>query len=198
MSGVSVGENSRLVANVTLGENVSLGIAVIVHPGAVIGSDGFGIAHDGEQWIKVPQVGSVEIGDYVEVGANTTIDRGAIDNTVIKRGVKLDNQIQIAHNCIIGEYTVIAGCVGIAGSTQIGSHCAIGGGAAIGGHLEIANGVQLTGMTMVTKSITASGVYSSGIPAEPNRQWHRNIVRYRQMDRLVERVKTLENKFNTD
>lgn len=192
MTGVHIGERSRLLANVTLGEKVSLGSRVIVHPGAVIGADGFGIAYDGEQWIKVPQVGSVEIGDDVEIGANTTIDRGAIDNTIIEQGVKLDNQIQIAHNCIIGAHTVIAGCAGIAGSTRIGRNCAIGGGAAIGGHLQITDGVQLTGMTMVTKSITQPGIYSSGIPAEPNRQWHRNIVRYRQMDKLAERVKTLE------
>lgn len=198
MAGVSVGKNSRLVANVTLGERVQVGANVVIHPGAVIGADGFGIAHDGAQWIKVPQVGSVEIGDNVEIGANTTIDRGAIDNTVIERGVKLDNQIQIAHNCIIGEHTVIAGCVGIAGSTRIGRHCAIGGGTGIGGHLQIADGVQLTGMSMVTKSISKAGVYSSGIPVEPNQQWHRNVVRYRQMDKLVERVKTLEAKFKSD
>lgn len=197
MAGAQVGKNSRLIANITLGEKVQIGANVIIHPGAVIGADGFGIAHDGKQWIKVPQVGSVEIGDNVEIGANTTIDRGAIENTVIEHGVKLDNQVQIAHNCHIGENTVIAGCVGIAGSTRIGKSCAIGGGAGIGGHLEITDGVQITGMAMVTKSITRGGVYSSGMPAEPNHQWHRNVVRYRQMDKLVERVKTLEDNFKS-
>jgi UDP-3-O-[3-hydroxymyristoyl] glucosamine N-acyltransferase len=165
-----------------------------VHPGVVIGADGFGIANDNGQWIKIPQVGHVIIGDDVEIGANTTIDRGAIEDTVIGNGVKLDNQIQVGHNTIIGDNTVIAGCVGIAGSTTIGKNCAIGGGAGLGGHLEIVDGVQLTGMTMVTKSILSPGVYSSGIPAEPTQQWHKNVVRYRQLEQLNERVKKIENK----
>jgi len=189
---VYVGENSRIKSNVTLCHQVQIGQRVIIHPGVVIGADGFGIANDEGVWIKVPQVGRVIIGDDVEIGANTTIDRGAIEDTVISNGVKLDNQIQIGHNVIIGEHTVIAGCVGIAGSTKIGKYCAIGGGTGIGGHLEIADGVQLTGMTMVTKSITAAGVFSSGTPAESNKQWHKNVVRYRQMDKLFERVKLLE------
>ncbi|MEC9315278.1 MAG: UDP-3-O-(3-hydroxymyristoyl)glucosamine N-acyltransferase, partial [Pseudomonadota bacterium] len=146
------------------------------------------------RWIKVPQVGRVIIGDDVEIGANTTIDRGAIDDTIIGQGVKLDNQIQIGHNVTIGDHTVIAGCVGIAGSTHIGSHCAIGGGTGIAGHIEITDGVQLTGMSMVTKSITEAGVYSSGIPIEPARQWHKNVIRYRQMDKLFERVTLLEKR----
>jgi UDP-3-O-[3-hydroxymyristoyl] glucosamine N-acyltransferase len=177
---------------VTLCEDVQIGERCLIHPGVVIGADGFGIANDNGKWIKVPQLGAVVIGDDVEIGANTTIDRGAIDNTLIGNGVKLDNQIQIGHNVIIGDHTVIAGCVGIAGSTKIGQYCAIGGGAGIGGHLEITDGVQLTGMTMVTKSITQSGVYSSGIPAEPTRDWHRNVVRYRQMEKLTERVTKIE------
>lgn len=193
-SGVKVGAGSRLTANITLCEDVQVGARCIIHPGVVIGADGFGIANDNGQWIKVPQVGSVKIGDDVEIGANTTIDRGAIEDTVIGNGVKLDNQIQIGHNTIIGEHTVIAGCVGIAGSTTIGKNCVIGGGVGIGGHISIADGVQLTGMTMVTKSIISSGVYSSGIPAEPTAQWHKNVIRYRQMDKLVARVKELEAK----
>jgi UDP-3-O-[3-hydroxymyristoyl] glucosamine N-acyltransferase len=190
---VKVGQDCRIKANVTLCHEVMIGDRVIIHPGVVIGADGFGIANDNGQWIKVPQVGSVRIGNDVEIGANTTIDRGAIDDTSIADGVKLDNQIQIAHNVIIGEHTVIAGCVGIAGSTRVGRHCAIGGGTGIAGHIEIADGVQLTGMSMVTKSITESGVFSSGIPAEPAKQWHKNVIRYRQMDKLTERVKQLEN-----
>jgi UDP-3-O-[3-hydroxymyristoyl] glucosamine N-acyltransferase len=196
--GVTIADNARLIANVTLCHHVSIGENVIIHPGVVIGADGFGIANDKGQWIKIPQIGSVRIGNNVEIGANTTIDRGAIEDTVIGNGVKLDNQIQVGHNTIIGENTVVAGCVGIAGSTIIGRNCAIGGGAGLGGHLEIADGVQLTGMTMVTKSITEPGVYSSGIPAEPTQQWHKNVVRYRQMSKLVERVQTLEEKIADD
>lgn len=194
--GVKVGRNTRLSANITLCDDVQIGKRCIIHPGVVIGADGFGIANDNGQWIKIPQIGSVIIGDDVEIGANTTIDRGAIDDTVIANGVKLDNQIQIGHNVVIGESTVIAGCVGIAGSTQIGKRCIIGGGVGLAGHITIADGVQLTGMTMVTKSISESGVYSSGIPAEPTKQWHKNIIRYRQMDILAERVKQLEQQLN--
>lgn len=189
---VSVGANSILVAKVTLCRGVSVGQRVKIHPGVVIGSDGFGIALDQDKWINVPQVGRVQIGNDVDIGANTTIDRGAIDDTVIGQGVKLDNQIQIGHNVIIGEHSVIAGCVGIAGSTQIGSHCAIGGGTCITGHIEICDGVQLTGMSMVTKSISQPGSYSSGIPVEPTQDWHKNVVRYRQMEKLQARVKALE------
>lgn len=193
-SGVKVGKDSRLTASITLCEGVQIGERCIIHPGVVIGADGFGIANDRGQWIKVPQVGSVKIGDDVEIGANTTIDRGAIEDTVIGQGVKLDNQIQIGHNTIIGDHTVIAGCVGIAGSTTIGKNCVIGGGVGLGGHISIVDDVILTGMTMVTKSITSPGVYSSGIPAEPTAQWHKNVIRYRQMDKLVARVKELEEK----
>lgn len=191
--GVTIGENTRLIANVTLCNTVKIGDRCTIHPGAVIGADGFGIANDQGKWIKIPQIGSVEIGNDVEIGANTTIDRGAIENTEIHNGVKLDNQIQIGHNVVIGENTVIAGCTGIAGSTSIGKNCAIGGGAAIGGHLQLTDGIQLTGMTMVTKSILKSGVYSSGIPAEPTHEWHKNVVRYRQLDKLTARVKQLES-----
>ncbi|MBE0440119.1 MAG: UDP-3-O-(3-hydroxymyristoyl)glucosamine N-acyltransferase [Gammaproteobacteria bacterium] len=186
-------QGTYLVANVTLCDSVKIGKRCIIHPGVVIGADGFGIANDKGKWIKIPQIGRVIIGDDVEIGANTTIDRGAIEDTIIGNGVKLDNQIQIGHNTIIGDNTVIAGCVGIAGSTTIGKNCAIGGGAGLGGHLQIVDGVQLTGMTMVTKSILTPGVYSSGIPAEPTQQWHKNVVRYRHLEQLNERVKKLEN-----
>lgn len=190
--GVRVGANSILVAKVTLCRDVKVGERAKIHPGVVIGADGFGIALDQGQWINVPQVGSVQIGNDVDIGANTTIDRGAIDDTVIGNGVKLDNQIQIGHNVTIGEHTVIAGCVGIAGSTRIGRHCAIGGGAGITGHIEICDGVQLTGMSMVTKSITEPGSYSSGIPIETTKDWHKNVIRYRQMDSMQTRLKQLE------
>ncbi|NQY25976.1 MAG: UDP-3-O-(3-hydroxymyristoyl)glucosamine N-acyltransferase [Piscirickettsiaceae bacterium] len=192
LRGVKVGKATRMTANITICESVQIGKNGLIHPGVVIGADGFGIANDKGTWIKVPQIGSVVIGDDVEIGANTTIDRGAIDNTTIGNGVKLDNQIQIGHNVVIGDNTVIAGCTGIAGSTQIGQNCIIGGGVGISGHLEICDGVQMSGMSMITKSITKPGVYSSGIPAEPVQQWHRNVIRYRQMDKLADRVKQLE------
>jgi len=190
---VIVGKNTRIAPNVTLCHDVEIGDDVILHPGVVIGADGFGIANDKGKWIKIPQLGRVKIGNDVEIGANTTVDRGALEDTVIGHGVKLDNQIQVGHNVIIGDNTVIAGCVGIAGSTIIGKNCIIGGGVGIGGHIEIADGVTITGMTMVTKSLTTkSGAYSSGIPAEPTAHWHKNVVRYRQMDKLAARVKKLE------
>ena len=191
---VSIAADSRLIANVTLCRKVHIGERVRIHPGVVIGADGFGIANENGLWLKIPQVGSVIIGNDVEIGANTTIDRGAIDDTIISNGVKLDNQIQIGHNVFIGEHTVIAGCVGISGSTHVGSHCAIGGGTGIAGHIEITDGVQITGMSMVTKSILTAGSYSSGIPAEPTRDWHRNVIRYRQLDKLNDKIKQLEAK----
>ncbi len=193
-SGVKIGSDTRLTANVTLCDSVQIGKRVLIHPGVVIGADGFGIANDQGKWIKVPQLGSVRVGNDVEIGANTTIDRGALEDTVIGNGVKLDNQIQIGHNVIIGENTVIAGSAGVAGSTRIGKNCVIGGAVILAGHLEIADGVHLTGGTAVSKSITESGAYSSGMTAEPSQQWRRNIVRYRQLDKLVDRVKQLESK----
>jgi UDP-3-O-[3-hydroxymyristoyl] glucosamine N-acyltransferase len=189
-----IGEASRLVAHVVLCGGTRIGKRALVHPGVVIGSDGFGMANDGGTWIKIPQLGRVWIGDDVEIGANTTIDRGTIEDTVIEDGVKLDNQIQVGHNVRIGAQTAIAGCVGIAGSTTIGKRCAIGGGAGIGGHLEIGDGVQITGMCMVTKSIREPGIYSSGMPAQPNRIWRRGIGYFRRIEELVRRVQTLEEK----
>ena len=190
---VIVGEGTLIAANVTICHGVEIGKNVVIHPGVVIGADGFGIVNDKGKWIKIPQIGGVKIGNDVEIGANTTVDRGAIEDTVIGDGVKLDNQIQVGHNVIIGNNTVIAGCSGIAGSTIIGENCIIGGGVGIGGHIEIADNVIITGMSMVTKSLTKAGIYSSGIPAEPTSQWHKNVVRYRQMDKLVARVKKLED-----
>jgi len=191
---VSLGEHVRLVANVVLCHGVKISNRVILHPGVVIGSDGFGIANDKGNWVKVPQLGSVLIGDDVEVGANTTIDRGALEDTMIEEGVKLDNQIQIAHNVRIGAHTAIAGCVGIAGSAIIGRYCGIGGGVGILGHLEIVDRVEILSMSFVTQSITKPGRYSSGTPVQENAIWNKNNARLRKLDELARRVKELERK----
>ena len=188
-----VGAGSRLVARVTLCHATVIGERVLIHPGAVIGSDGFGLANNDGVWEKVPQLGGVRIEDDVEIGANTTIDRGALKDTVIEQGVKLDNQIQVAHNVRIGSHTAIAGCAGIAGSTTIGSHCSVGGGVGIAGHLEIGDNVHFTGMTMVTRSIRESGVYSGNLPAAPNNEWRKTIARVRRMEEIIQRLNKLEN-----
>ena len=187
-----IGRDSHLLAQVTVCRRVSLGRRVLVYPGAVIGSDGFGLANDQGRWVKIPQLGSVRIGNDVEIGANTTIDRGAIDDTVIEDGVKLDNQIQIAHNVHIGAHTAIAGCVGIAGSAKIGRYCMLGGGVGVAGHLQIADHVTITGMSLVTQSISEPGVYSSGLAVEPNRVWNKISARLRRIDDLARRLMALE------
>jgi len=187
-----IGEGSRLNANVTLNDKTIIGQNVIIHSGAVIGSDGFGMANDEGRWVKVPQLGGVVIGNDVEIGANTTIDCGALDDTVIGNGVKLDNQIQIAHNVQIGDHTAIAGCVGIAGSTVIGRHCTIAGGVGIVGQIEIVDNVHITVASIVTQSITSSGAYSSGTPLQENTTWQRNFVRFRQLDDMAKRLKKVE------
>ena len=189
---VQVGVDCRLHPRVTLESGTQLGARVCVQAGAVIGSDGFGFARDGVGWSKVPQLGRVRIGDDVEIGANTTIDRGAIDDTVIAAGVKLDNQIQIAHNVHIGEHTVIAACVGISGSTRIGARCMIAGAVGIVGHLDICDDVIVTGLSMVSHSISTPGVYSGGIPAAPAALWRRLVARFKRLDALAERVRRLE------
>ena len=185
----SIGDGSRLVGKVYLGENVKLGQRVIVHPGAVIGADGFGLAMDQGRWRKIPQLGSVVIGNDCEIGANTTIDRGALDDTVLGNGVRLDNQVQIAHNVQIGDHTAIAGCVGVAGSTRIGRYCMIAGASGIGGHLTICDQVVITAMSTVLHSIDEAGTYGSGIPAKPMRNWQRTLVRLGQLDRWMRRKK---------
>lgn len=192
--GTFIGDNSRLIANVTVCHGCVIGQNVLIHPGVVIGSDGFGQANNNGVWLKVPQLGGVRIGDHVEIGANTAIDRGAVEDTVIEEGVKLDNLIQIAHNVRIGAHTVIAASTAIAGSTQIGQHCAIGGCVGIVGHLEITDNVTITGMSMVTKSIKKLGVYSSGTPLEANAQWRRNYVRFKQLDEMSRHLKLLEKR----
>ena len=194
--GVRIGEGTRLVANVTLCHDVQLGARCVLHPGAVIGSDGFGLANEAGHWLKVPQLGSVRIGNDVEVGANTSIDRGALEDTVISDGVKLDNQIQVAHNVQIGAHTAVAGCVGISGSAKIGAHCMLAGGVGVVGHLEIADGTVVTGMSMVTKSITERGVYSSGLAALPSDQWNKITARLKRLDEMARRLRALERKLD--
>ncbi|SHK82780.1 UDP-3-O-[3-hydroxymyristoyl] glucosamine N-acyltransferase [Marinobacter antarcticus] len=190
----SIGPGSIIRARVTLAHDVVIGQRCHILSGAVIGSDGFGFANEKGQWHRIAQLGRVILGDDVEVGANTTIDRGALDDTIIGNGVKLDNLIQIAHNVRIGDHSAMAAMVGIAGSTRIGSHCVFGGASGVAGHLEIANGVHLTGMTLVTGDIREPGVYSSGTSADTNRRWRKNAVRFRQLDALARRVKELEKK----
>jgi len=192
--GATIGADTRLISTVTVTHACRIGRRCIVHPGAVIGSDGFGYAKDGERWVKVPQLGRVVVGDDVEIGANTTIDRGALGDTVIGNGVKLDNLVQIAHNVQIGEHTAMAGCVGVAGSAVIGKRCAIGGQVGIAGHLQIADDVTVMGTSLVGGSLTRPGVYSSSMPAEAAEQWRKNAARFRHLDEMARRLKELERK----
>lgn len=187
-----IGADTRLMPNVTVLDDVRFGARCVVHSGAVIGSDGFGIARGPEGWERVPQTGGVVIGDDVDIGACTSIDRGAISPTLIGNGVKLDNQIQIGHNTVIGEHTVMAGMVGIAGSTTIGSNCAFGGNSGTTGHLTITDGVVITARATVTADIDAAGTYGGVFPHEEIRQHQRNVARYRGLDKLARRVKALE------
>jgi len=190
---VEIGECSRLDANVTIYNQVKIGKRAVIASGVIIGSSGFGFANQNGAWYTVPQLGGVEIGDDVDIGANTAIDRGAIENTVIENGVKLDNLIQVAHNVKIGAHTIIAGCTAIAGSTTIGKHCMIGGGTCFAGHLQICDRTFITGMTAVTKSISEPGIYSSGIVgAVPNHEFRKNNARFHRLENLMQRVKTLE------
>ncbi|MEO8746446.1 MAG: UDP-3-O-(3-hydroxymyristoyl)glucosamine N-acyltransferase [Rhodanobacter sp.] len=188
----TIGAHSRLVARVTLVTRVRLGCRVLIHPGAVIGADGFGLAFDRDHWLKVPQLGGVRIGDDCEIGANTTIDRGALEDTVLEEDVRLDNQIQIAHNVYIGAHTAMAGCSAVAGSARIGRHCMIGGDAGVLGHLELADRVTITAKSLVTHSIREPGEYSSGVPLQDNRQWRRNAARFKNLDEFARRLSALE------
>ncbi len=192
-TGCSVGAQSRLVARVTLCEGTRVGRRVLLHPGCVIGREGFGFAKDGNRWVRIPQIGRTQLGDDVEIGANTTVDRGAIDDTLIADGVKIDNLIQIGHNVEIGENTAMAACSGISGSTRVGRNCTIGGSVGMAGHLQIGDDVHFTGMAMVTRSLSDAGVYSSGIPAMPNAEWRRVVARIRQLDEMARRLKRLED-----
>lgn len=176
----NVGPGSVLHPRVTLVKRVTLGARVQVHSGAVLGADGFGIAMDGDRWVKVPQLGGVRVGDDCEVGANTTIDCGALDDTVLEHDVRLDNQIQVGHNVVIGAHTAIAGCTAIAGSARIGRYCLIGGGVGIVGHIQVCDRVTITAMSLVTRSIQVPGSYSSGTPLQETRLWRKSAVRFRQ------------------
>ncbi len=190
--GARVGAGSVLHARVSLGDRCSVGARCILHPGVVVGADGFGFApHQGE-WVKIEQLGAVRIGDDVEIGANTCIDRGALDDTVIEDGVKLDNLIQIGHNVRIGAHTAMAGCVGVAGSADIGKHCTIGGGAVVLGHLRLVDGVHVSAASVVTRSLLKPGHYTGMFPIDDNAAWEKNAASLKQLNRLRERVKTLE------
>lgn len=188
---VKIAQNTKLWANVSIYHNVVIGHNCLIQSGTVIGADGFGYANHQGNWLKIPQLGTVIIGNNVEIGASTTIDRGALDNTEIHDGVILDNQIQIGHNAVVGKNSCIAAATAVAGSTTIGAYCTIGGCVAIGGHLTIADKTMITGNTMVIKSITNAGVYSSGMPAMTNRDWLKNNVRINKLDKLTEQVKEL-------
>jgi UDP-3-O-[3-hydroxymyristoyl] glucosamine N-acyltransferase len=195
--GVSIGEGSCLYPRVVVYAGCTLGRRVILHSGVVIGADGFGLARDeAGRWVKIPQIGSVRIGDDVEVGANTSIDRGALDDTVIEDGVKLDNQIQIGHNCRIGAHTALAGCTGVAGSTRIGRHCTIGAAANILGHLEIADHVVVSACTTISRSIRKAGTYTGLYPSAEHASWARNTALVRQLAKLADRIRALEKEKN--
>ncbi|MFT5520598.1 MAG: UDP-3-O-[3-hydroxymyristoyl] glucosamine N-acyltransferase [Enterobacterales bacterium] len=189
---VSIGEGSRLYTGVNIYHGVAIGKRAILHSGCIIGSDGFGFANDAGEWIKIPQLGGVIIGDDFEAGANSIIDRGALNNTVIGNCVKLDNLVHIAHNVEIGDATAIAAMTGVAGGTTIGKGCTLAGRVGVIGHLEICDNVHLTVTTLVTRSITEPGIYSSGDVAQPNKEWKRKTARMRQLDELFNKVKTLE------
>src|SRR5690554_930640 len=192
--GTQIGAHTQLWQHVVVYHDCVIGAHCLIHSGSIIGADGFGWANEGGKWIKIPQLGRVVIGDRVDIGASTTIDRGALDDTVIANGVIIDNQCQIAHNVFIDEDTAIAGCTVLAGSCRIGKRCLIGGATAINGHISICDDVQISGFSMVIKEITEPGAYASGIPAAPQREWRRNGARYRQLDDLFQRVKTIEKK----
>ncbi|MDQ8037411.1 MAG: UDP-3-O-(3-hydroxymyristoyl)glucosamine N-acyltransferase [Pedobacter sp.] len=187
-----IGRDSRIRANAVIYHDCVLGDRVNIHSGAIIGGDGFGFANDKGRWRKIAQIGRVVIHDDVDIGANTTVDRGAIGDTEIHEGVIIDNQVQVAHNVVIGAHTAIAACCGISGSTRIGRYCVLAGGVGLVGHIEIADKVQITGMTMVTKSITAPGSYSSGTAFESSDRWKKTAVRIKQLDEMARRLRDLE------
>jgi len=194
--GVALGADCNIYAQVTCYPKVKLGNRVIVHSGAVLGSDGFGFAHHADRWYKIPQLAAVIIGDDVEIGANTTIDRGSLDATTIGSGVKIDNQVQIAHNVTIGEHSLIAGCCGIAGSVTMGKHCVLGGMVGIADHVELTDHIYIAGKTSVSKSLLQPGVYGSALPARPIALWRRMIARVKGLDSLYKRCYEMEKKIN--
>lgn len=190
--GVSIGDGTVVYPKVVVYHDCQIGSRCIVHSGAVIGADGFGFAPDGQDWVKIPQIGRVLIGNDVEIGANTTVDRGAIDDTIIEDGCKLDNLVHIGHNCVIGKNSVMAGCAGIAGSTVFGEHCIVGGAGMISGHLNIAAGTTISGGSTLMKSIAKPGVYTSVFPIDTHEEWLRNASHLRRLSKLAERISGLE------
>jgi UDP-3-O-[3-hydroxymyristoyl] glucosamine N-acyltransferase len=190
--GVSIGDDSCLYPNVTVYPGCSIGKRCVVHSGVVIGADGFGIAEDQGAWVKIPQIGGVRIGDDVEIGANTTIDRGALDDTLVEDGVKLDNQIQIGHNVRVGAHTAMAGCAAVAGSAEIGAHCTIGAASLILGHLKLVDGVHVSAGTVISRSILKPGTYTGMFPFDENASWARNTALVRHLAELADRVRALE------
>jgi UDP-3-O-[3-hydroxymyristoyl] glucosamine N-acyltransferase len=187
-----IGDDCRLVAQVTLGRGTRLGRRCLIHPGAVLGADGFGLANDHGRWVKVPQLGGVVVGDDVEIGANTTVDRGALEDTILENGIKLDNLVHIAHNVRVGEHTAMAASAAVAGSTKIGRYCMIGGMTGLAGHLTIGDNVQFTGASQVTRSFQEAGIYSGNLPAMENGEWRKAVARIRHLDEMAKRLKTLE------
>jgi UDP-3-O-[3-hydroxymyristoyl] glucosamine N-acyltransferase len=196
--GAKVGSGSVLKSHVTLSEGCSVGERCILHSGVVVGADGFGFALHQNQWEKIEQLGAVRIGDDVEIGANTCIDRGALDDTVIENGVKLDNLIQIGHNVHIGAHTAMAGCVGVAGSARIGAHCTVGGGAVVLGHLTLADQVHISAASVVTRSVLQPGQYTGMFPLDSNANWEKNAASLKQLSRLRERIKALESEIQNN
>ena len=191
---VSIGADAVVHAGVAIYPGCSVGERCILHSGVVIGADGFGMAWEDDHWVKIPQIGGVVIGNDVEIGANSSIDRGALDDTVIEDGVRIDNQVQIGHNCRIGAHTAIAGCVGIAGSTRVGRNCRIGGAAMLSGHIEIADGVTISGGTAIIRSIDEAGIYTSVFPFLPHREWIRNAAHLRHLDEMARQIKELKTR----
>jgi len=196
--GAQIGDDSCLYPGVVVYPGCRIGARAIIHSGTVIGADGFGIAADGGRWVKIPQIGSVRIGDDVEIGANCCIDRGALDDTELGDGVKLDNQIQIGHNCRVGAHTAMAGCVAVAGSARVGRHCSIGAGALILGHLEICDHVRVSADTVISSSIREPGTYTGMYPADSHEAWLRNTAQVRNLDALARRVRELERKLESN
>lgn len=195
--GARIGADTELRSRVTVGEDCVIGDRCLVHPGVVIGADGFGFAPNAGAWEKIEQLGAVRIGNDVEIGANTCIDRGTLQDTVIEDGVKLDNLIQIGHNVHIGKHSALAGCVGVAGSAVIGAHCTLGGGAIVLGHLALAEGVNVSAATVVTRSLHKPGHYTGMFPIDDNAAWEKNAASLKQLHRLRDRIRALEDKLTT-
>ncbi|MBD3892752.1 UDP-3-O-(3-hydroxymyristoyl)glucosamine N-acyltransferase [Hydrogenophaga sp.] len=193
-----IGAHTVLHPRVSIGTRCVVGARCVLHPGVVIGGDGFGFAPQQGRWVKIEQLGAVRIGDEVEIGANSCIDRGALDDTVIEDGVKLDNLVQIGHNVRVGAHSAMAGCVGVAGSADIGAHCSIGGGAVVLGHLSLADGVHISAASVVTRSITKPGHYTGLFPIDDNASWEKNAASLKQLNRLRERLKALERALEPD